>query len=135
MLYTNSIGNQPYNMMVVFKMRDSVPSARYSSVCNVLRQWSISLIPTYRIYRLYDRGNLLRGRDEGTYSIFVRHVFYSYPNFFVYLLSVCLSVSLSLSLSLSFSLSLSLSLSFSLSLSLSFSLSLSLSLFLSLPSL
>ena len=41
--------------MVVFKMRDSVPSASYSSVCNVLRQWNISLIPTYRVYRLYDR--------------------------------------------------------------------------------
>ena len=27
--------------VVVFKMRDSVPSARYSSVCNVLRQWRI----------------------------------------------------------------------------------------------
>ena len=40
--------------MVVFKMRDSVPSARYSSVCNVLCQWNISLIPTYRVYRLYD---------------------------------------------------------------------------------
>ena len=40
--------------MVVFKMRDSVPSARYSSVCNVLRQWRIWLIPTYRVYRLYD---------------------------------------------------------------------------------
>ena len=36
------------------KMRDSVPSTRYSSVCNVLRQWNISLIPTYRVYRLYD---------------------------------------------------------------------------------
>ena len=35
-------------------MRDSVPSASYSSVCNVLRQWNISLIPTYRVYRLYD---------------------------------------------------------------------------------
>ena len=34
-------------------MRDSVPSARYSSVCNVLRQWNSSLIPTYRVYRLY----------------------------------------------------------------------------------
>ena len=42
------------NTMVVFKMRDSVPSARYSSVCNVLRQWNIPLIPTYRVYRLYD---------------------------------------------------------------------------------
>ena len=40
--------------MVVFKIRDSVPSASYSSVCNVLRQWSISLIPTYRVYLLYD---------------------------------------------------------------------------------
>ena len=27
-------------------MRDSVPSASYSSVCNVLRQWNIPLIPT-----------------------------------------------------------------------------------------
>ena len=27
-------------------MCNSVPSARYSSICNVLRQWSISLIPT-----------------------------------------------------------------------------------------
>ena len=35
--------------MVLFKMRDSVPSASYSSVCNVLRQWSISLIPTYNM--------------------------------------------------------------------------------------
>ena len=26
-------------------MRDSIPSMRYSSVCNVLRQWNISLIP------------------------------------------------------------------------------------------
>ena len=54
MLYTHLIGNQPYNTMVVFKMCDSVPSARYSSVCNVLRQWRIWLIPTYRVYRLYD---------------------------------------------------------------------------------
>ena len=35
-------------------MRDSVPSARYSPVCNVLRQWKTSLIPTYRVYRLCD---------------------------------------------------------------------------------
>ena len=35
-------------------MRDSVSSANYSRVCNVLRQWSISLISTYRVYRLYD---------------------------------------------------------------------------------
>ena len=38
-------------------MRDSVPSASYSSVCNVLRQWNISLIPTYRVYRLYATGS------------------------------------------------------------------------------
>ena len=31
--------------MVVFKMRDSVPSARYFPICNVLRQWKTSLIP------------------------------------------------------------------------------------------
>ena len=38
--------------MVVFEMRDSLPSARYSPVCNVLRQWKTSLILTYRVYRL-----------------------------------------------------------------------------------
>ena len=43
--------------MVVFKIRESVPSARYSPVCNVLRQWKTSLIPTYRVYRLYDTNN------------------------------------------------------------------------------
>ena len=35
-------------------MRDSVLLPRYSPVCNVLRQWKTSLIPTYRVYRLYD---------------------------------------------------------------------------------
>ena len=39
---------------VVFKMRDSVPSPKYSAICNVLRQWKTSLIPTYRVGRLYD---------------------------------------------------------------------------------
>ena len=40
--------------MVVFKMRESVPTARYAPVCNVLCQWKTSLILTYRVYRLYD---------------------------------------------------------------------------------
>ena len=35
-------------------MREGVPTARYSPVCNVLRQWKTSLILTYRVYRLYD---------------------------------------------------------------------------------
>ena len=35
-------------------MRESVPSARYSPICNALRQWKTSLIPIYRVYRLYD---------------------------------------------------------------------------------
>ena len=35
-------------------MRESVPTARYSPVCSVLRQWKTSLILTYRVYRLYD---------------------------------------------------------------------------------
>ena len=41
--------------MVVFKMRESVRTARYSPVCNVMRQWKTSLILTYRVYRLYDK--------------------------------------------------------------------------------
>ena len=40
-------------------MRESVPTARYSPVCNVLRQWKTSLIVTYRVYRLYDIGPML----------------------------------------------------------------------------
>ena len=51
MLYTHSIGNQPLNTIVVFRIRDSLPSTRYSPVCNVLRQWKTSLIPTCRVYR------------------------------------------------------------------------------------
>ena len=35
-------------------MCESVPIARYSPDCNVLRQWKTSLILTYRFYRLYD---------------------------------------------------------------------------------
>ena len=54
--------------MVVFKMRDSVPSARYSPVCNVLRQWKTSLIPTYRVYRLYD--NYMKSVEEYYYTVY-----------------------------------------------------------------
>ena len=36
-IYTHSIGNPLQNKMVVFKMRDSVPSEKYSPICNVLR--------------------------------------------------------------------------------------------------
>ena len=36
MLYTHSFGNQLKNTMVVFKIRDSVPSMRYSHICNIL---------------------------------------------------------------------------------------------------
>ena len=48
-------------------MRDSVPSPRYSPVCNVLRRWKTSLILTYRVYRLYDikdRKNILKMNKE-----------------------------------------------------------------------
>ena len=46
-------------------MRDSVPSPRYSAICNVLREWKTSLIPTYRVYRLYD----IESTDSMTYII------------------------------------------------------------------
>ena len=49
-LYTHSIGNEH---TVVFKVHDSVPTTRYSCVCNVLHLWKISLFPTYRVYQLY----------------------------------------------------------------------------------
>ena len=45
-------------------MRDSVPRARYSSVCIVLRLWRISLIPIYRVYRLYDKYMQKAGEPE-----------------------------------------------------------------------
>ena len=47
-VYTHSIVNQLYNTIVVFKLGDIVPSASYSSVCNVLSQWSISLLKKKR---------------------------------------------------------------------------------------
>ena len=59
LLYYGDVIHSPYRKSaveheVVFKMRESVPTARYSPVCNVLRQWKTSLILTYRVYRLYD---------------------------------------------------------------------------------
>ena len=51
-------------------MRDSVPSPRYSAICNVLRQWKTSLIPTYRVYRLYDTlSYMLSGLFQPTYAL------------------------------------------------------------------
>ena len=55
-------------------MRDSVPSARYSSICNVLRLLSISLIPTYRVYRLYDTFVLTK------YNLIIKMTYYKYRN-------------------------------------------------------
>ena len=41
-------------------LKCDVPSVRYSSVCNVLRLWRIWLIPTYRVYQLYDTTCLMQ---------------------------------------------------------------------------
>ena len=45
-------------------MRDSLPTARYSPVCNVLRQWKTSLILTYRVYQLYDKEDFAQKYDK-----------------------------------------------------------------------
>ena len=51
-------------------MHDSVRSARYFPIFNVLRQWKTSLIPIYRVYGLYDiliykdRKNILKMNKE-----------------------------------------------------------------------
>ena len=37
-------------VMVVFKMLQSVPSARYSNICNALHQWKNRVTTTYRLY-------------------------------------------------------------------------------------
>ena len=50
--YTDSIGNQPYNTMVVFKMRDSIPNTAFVMYC--VYGESRSSLYTYRVYRLYD---------------------------------------------------------------------------------
>ena len=52
-------------------MRDSVPSASYSSVCNVLRQWSIVLILTYRVGRLYD---IYEKKANWRYSVCMKEI-------------------------------------------------------------
>ena len=36
----------------------SVHRPRYFRFCNVLHIWTIRAIPTYRVYRLYDKTNL-----------------------------------------------------------------------------
>ena len=70
MLYTHSIGNQPQNTMVVFKMSDSVPSARYPPICNVLRQWKTSLIPIYSLDSIVEKKiHQIIGSFKQSYSI------------------------------------------------------------------
>ena len=49
---------------MVFKMQDSVPSARYSTVSNVLRLWKISFIPIDSL-RLYNSENSDKSTDKG----------------------------------------------------------------------
>ena len=43
-------------------MSDSLPSARYSPICNVLRQWKTSLIPIYKYKKTFK--NEQRNRDD-----------------------------------------------------------------------
>ena len=38
---------------------DSVHRLRYFRFCNVLHIWTIRAIPTYRVYRLYDRAEAI----------------------------------------------------------------------------
>ena len=47
----------------------------YIYIYNVLRQWSISLIPTYRVYRLYDIRNVY------SYCEYIRIYIYIYTVF------------------------------------------------------
>ena len=42
-------------------MRESVPTARYSPVCNVLRQWKTSLILTFKTEKTFK--NEQRSKD------------------------------------------------------------------------
>ena len=53
--------------MVVFKIRDSVPSAIYSRICNALRLWSIWLIPTYANSMINIEARIAKIVHEGRY--------------------------------------------------------------------
>ena len=76
-------------MIVVFKMRDSVPSARYPPVCNVLRLYGESGSSLLIVYRLHDYANcihldantimasqLIRGSAMLQWTYFVRGYVY-----------------------------------------------------------
>ena len=69
--------------MVVFKMRDSVPSPRYSPICNVLRQWKTSLIPTYRVYRDYDIYTIRLFLHTVTVGLFIALI-YTFETYNIY---------------------------------------------------
>ena len=80
LLCTHSIGNPPQNPMVEFKMRNSVPSARYSPICNVLRQWKTSLIPIYRVYDSMIIDSIAHGTGLETYHVLLYcAVHHAYP--------------------------------------------------------
>ena len=69
-------------------MRDSVPSGSYSSVCNVLRQWNILLIPTYRVYRLYDKLYTLNINRNMIIIIIIIYIIIYHGNHNIYFMCV-----------------------------------------------
>ena len=52
-MYTGSIPHVGYDSEV--RSLETVHRLRYFRFCNVLHIWTIRAIPTYRVYRLYDR--------------------------------------------------------------------------------
>ena len=59
----------------------SVPRPRYFRFCNVLHIWTIRAIPTYRVYRLYDRDVLALENNASIYiGLFSKHY---WTNFYI----------------------------------------------------
>ena len=56
-----------------------IPSARYSNICNVLRLWCVWVIPTYRVYQLYDYIAMYHvDIDRESYPIISYYILYSF---------------------------------------------------------
>ena len=63
--------------ILIFTLRNftKLPVLRYLGICNVLHIWHIRAIPTYRVYRLYDRGSSLLGTPT-CYFLYSQNVYY-----------------------------------------------------------
>ena len=72
----NDLGLDNFLEILILTLRSftKLPVLRYLGICNVLYIWHIRVIPTYRVYRLYDSRKFLCGPINYNHKIIKMNV-------------------------------------------------------------